>query len=400
LLADIARHEWMQLCEQDRSLTRPGLATIPSVTEYSRTSLWCGKLTQGRAADEAREFAEHPALLAQCRAGYPPLLFHKISLQEAEDTVLAKEVREAIQSAHRKIVGVVVNAVDDHLLKGEQLDMQWSRDQIKVLPALLHEAKAARRLVVLVSDHGHVLDLQATAREADGGERWRTVSSAPLDDELLLEGDRVLVSGRRLIAPWSERVRYGIKKNGYHGGVSPQEMVIPIVVLSSTDDVPEGWQEQPVATPAWWDETAQVVTRLEVPSKPSRPPAAGLLFDKKGDEERPVPTVTAAPDAGPAWIQRLLSSALFAEQKRLAGRGVPPDTTISRLLAALDARGGKMTAVATARTLAIPEVRLPGLLVHVERVLNIDGYQVLNRDETSATVELNRELLFKQFDLD
>ena len=61
------------------------------------------------------------------------------------------------------IVGVVINAVDDNLLKGEQIDTRWSRDEIKVLPALLHEARMARRLVVLLSDHGHVLDCQTQA---------------------------------------------------------------------------------------------------------------------------------------------------------------------------------------------------------------------------------------------
>ena len=38
-------------------------------------------------------------------------------------------------------------------------------------------------------------------------------------------------------------------------------------------------------------------------------------------------------------------------------------------------------------------------LAKVQRVLNIDGYAVLSRDDASDTVELNRELLLKQFDL-
>ena len=92
------------------------------------------------------------------------MLFHKATLQESEDAVLAADVRKEIGSAHRKIVGVVINAVDDNLLKGGQIDTRWSRDEIKVLPALLHEARMARRLVVLVSDHGHVLDCQTQAR--------------------------------------------------------------------------------------------------------------------------------------------------------------------------------------------------------------------------------------------
>ena len=63
-----------------------------------------------------------------------PVLFHKASLQEADDTSVAAEVRGEIAAAHRRVVGVVVNAVDDSLLKGEQIDTRWSRDEIKVLP--------------------------------------------------------------------------------------------------------------------------------------------------------------------------------------------------------------------------------------------------------------------------
>jgi hypothetical protein len=69
------------------------------------------------------------------------------------------------------------------------------------------------------------------------------------------------------------------------------------------------------------------------------------------------------------------------------------------LLNELDRRGGKLTSVALARALGFPTLRLPGLLAKAQRLLNVDGYAVLNRDDASDTVELNRELLWKQFDL-
>jgi len=101
----------------------------------------------------------------------------------------------------------------------------------------------------------------------------------------------------------------------------------------------------------------------------------------------------------PAWVDRLLASPLFAEQKRRSGRGVPSDDTLAQLLAALDERGGKLTRVALARRLEFPAIRLPGLLAKAERLLNVEGYDVLRRDGGSETIELNRELLLKQFDL-
>lgn len=410
LQADVARQEWTLLSESGRTRNRPALATVPSVTEYSRTSLLCGRLQRGAAGDEQAGFTQHPALLATCRNGIPAILFHKVSLQEAQDAVLAADVRDAIQSARRRVVGVVINAVDDHLFKGDQLDVRWSRDEIRVLPVLLHEARTAGRIVVLVSDHGHVLDYRTEGRPAEGGERWRLASGVPAHGELLIQGPRVLTEGQRLIAPWSERVRYAGKKNGYHGGLNPQEMVVPIVVLSSTDDLPIGWQEQPVDVPQWWDEpvVALPIADQSVPRlKPARTPPSRTLFDLEA-EERPTTTVTVmkasapgvtATPSTPTWVSRLFNSPVYEQQKQLVGRGVPADDLLARLLTSLDARGGKLTTMALARALAFPEVRLPGLLAKVQRLLNIDGYAVLNRDDASQTVELNRDLLLKQFDL-
>lgn len=398
LLADLTRHEWISICESGRTFNRPAVTTIPSVTEFSRTSLLTGKLQSGSASEEAAGFAQHAALLAACRPGYPPVLFHKPSLQESEDAVLAADVRKEIGNSYRKVVGVVVNAVDDHLLKGGQIDVRWSRDEIKVLPALLHEAKMARRLVVLLSDHGHVLDCQTQARAGEGGERWRTVSGVPATDELLVEGPRVLVEGHRLIAPWSERVRYGVMKNGYHGGLSPQEVVVPIAVLSRTDSYPKDWREQPVDTPAWWDEPTATTPSKEQPALvlKAAKPAPGTLFDLKGDDG---PQGAKADESTLEWVKRLLTSPVFEQQKGLGGRGLPGDDVFAKLLSLLDRRGGKLTSVALARALEFPALRLPGLLAKVQRVLNIDGYAVLRRDDASDTVELNRELLLKQFDL-
>lgn len=169
LVADITRHDWVALSQHEQSsASLVGVATIPSVTEVSRMSLLCGQLRRGNAEDERGGFASHLALLTHCRSSSPPILFHKPSLQEGDDAVLAGEVRKEIASTQRRVVGVVVNAVDDHLLKGEQIDTRWTRDEIKVLPALLHEAKLVGRLVVLLSDHGHVLDYKTVGRMQEG----------------------------------------------------------------------------------------------------------------------------------------------------------------------------------------------------------------------------------------
>lgn len=413
LMADVLGHDWVLLAEDGIGL-RPALATIPSVTEVSRTSLLTGKLSQGHAPNEKAGFSEHPALLKACRSGFPPVLFHKASLQETDDSSLAADVRKEIGSAHRKIVGVVVNAVDDHLLRGEQIDTRWSRDEIKVLPVLLHEAKMAGRTVILLSDHGHILDCNAKGKQYEGGERWRFDAADAGEGEVRIVGERVVIpETRRLIAPWTERIRYGIKKNGYHGGVSPQEMVIPIAILNSSNAFPVGWSEAPVDTPLWWDiaislpNTEPEVVPFLKPAEPKHVPP-GMLFDNsKVDQHTEITTqVSPAPKsesptakAQAEWISRLVVSHVYEEQKRLGGRSVPTDAVVMRLIQAIDERGGKITSAALARAIQLPPLRLRGLLAIAQRVFNVDGYEVLSRDDVSDTIQLDRALLLKQFDL-
>jgi hypothetical protein len=408
LLADLARLDWVSLGPEGQSM-RPGLAVIPCVTEASRTSLFCGQLCTGTADTEAAGFAGHAGLRSHCRSGSPPLLFHKVALQEAADGSLAANVREAIASTQKRVVGVVINAVDDHLLKGEQLDLRWTRDEIKVLPSLLYEARSARRVVVMLSDHGHLLDDRSTGvspvdsthrRDAcakEGGERWRAWDGQVGEGELVVQGPRVLLAeGNRLIAPWSERVRYGARKNGYHGGLTLQEMVIPITVLAAGDIHLAGWAETPDPTPDWWEPAspvpAAIVPALKLPQQKT-PRTTGDAIETEA-----TPSINEQPPPA-EWLAALIASPLFGEQKKRGGRAVPADEVVGKLLASLDGAGGRLSATALARKLGMPLFRLRGLLVIVQRVLNIDGFAVLSRDEQSDIIELDRDLLLRQFDL-
>lgn len=406
LLPEIAGHEWLPLIRSGGTgQFAMGLATIPSVTEVSRTSLLCGTLKQGSSSDEQTGFSSHPALKAACRGGQPPIVFHKASLRGDDDAVLAGDVRAEIESKSRRVVAVVINAVDDLLAKGEQVGHRWGRESIPVLTALLYEAKQSKRLVIITSDHGHVIDTNSRFFAQEGGERWRTASSSPTEEEVRISGRRVVIpESKSLIAPWTEKVRYGAKKYGYHGGLNPQEMITPIVVLSPTEEAVEGWVDAPADLPAWWEESAvpapvpQPVARPKAP--PKKPVQTLPLFDVVEQATPATPVAPPAPSPEPAWIPSLLASPLFEQQKKFAGRAVPTDDAFREFLRALDSRGGKMTSAAISRAANFPAPRLRGLLAVMQRVLNIDGFAVLTRDEASDTVELNRELLRRQFELE
>jgi hypothetical protein len=402
LLEDILREDWVELGKEGAESAPPLIAAVPSVTAVCRTSLLSGKLSLGNQSDEASGFASHPGLAALSRAGEAPVLFHKASLQEGSHPDLASEVRAAIAS-RRRIVGVVINAVDDHLAKGEQLDIRWTKEEIKALPVLLYEAKAAGRVVILLSDHGHVIEEGTEQAPGIEGERWRAGDGRPGPLELQVAGPRVLLSGGRVIAPWSERLRYGGRKNGYHGGLTPQEMVIPLAVLSARE-APAGWVEAPGTCPEWWEAAAMATAaKIEVAPRrePPKPKKGQLEFDftapAVGDPEKPAMREKAAAPEG--WLGALLGSPVYKEQKKLAGRKLPSDAEVSRFLELLAIQGGKLTAAALSHKLALPPFRLAGLLAVLQRLLNVEGYPVLVREEASGTVELNLDLLLRQFDL-
>ena len=157
------------------------------------------------------------------------------------------------------------------------------------------------------------------------------------EGELRLSGPRVLIAeSKAVIVPWSENIRYGIKKNGYHGGVAPQEMVTPIAVLSPSDAFPEGWVDVPVDMPLWWEEpagapaaAAKVPARTK-PPKPSRRGSSSTWTSesveerRSGDENR----------SRNRMVATLFRSPIFEQQKKLAGRSVPPDEILRSVFSA------------------------------------------------------------------
>jgi len=394
-LGDTGWRAWEPQPEGSAPQGWSSFAAVPSITEVSRTSLFSGRLVAGNASTEAREFAAHRALLQVSRSRRPPVLFHKGTLLGSSGRGLSDEVRSALLDADQRIVGAVVNIVDDLLFKGDQIHPRWDLDAAPIVRELLDSARLAGRAVVLTSDHGHLLDDDTAFLGREAGDRWREDSSAPVEGEVRIEGRRVLANGRSsLVAPWSERTRYTGKKNGYHGGVTPQEMVLPLAVLSWGEPVLEGYREVANVYPSWWFEASAAPAapsspvRQVAPVKPAK--QAPTIFDLLEPEK---------PAAQPSWLDTLFASPVLREQKALTqGRGLPSDDEVRRLLLALAERGGRMTRAALAQRMGMPPFRLGGLVTATRRLLNVDGLQVLHVDEASETVILNRPLLEQQFE--
>jgi hypothetical protein len=380
----VERAGWTALAPESGALPQV-LAAFPTLTEVCRASLLAGTLVRGDDGLEARKFAEHAGLRAAVGARKPAVLFHKGPLGARGTSGLSAEVHAALADLERPLVGAVVNAIDDHLAKGDQVRVRWDALHIAPLDALLNAAREAGRVVVLASDHGHVIERGTRRKESGDGERWRADQGPPDPDDVVLAGPRVLAAGGRIRAPWREAVRYGSGvHHGYHGGASPAEVVVPLAVLCSGRP-PTGWREVRTPRPEWW-------TRDVAPDPAHAAPApreAGPLFES-------VP-VAPAPPPVPAWIEALLASATFERQLQTAARAKPSPERIRQVLEALHARGGKLTEAALATQVGLPALRLTGILASMRRILNVDGYPVLSKDQ--ETISLDLGLLRRQFGL-
>ena len=403
---DLAWRGWLALVPDETPERAAVIAALPTVTEASRTSLLCGELKSGNASTEKDGFAGHAGLRAACASAAPPVLFHKGDLREAGAAGIAPKVVDAIAEPERRVVGVVINAVDDHLAKGDQVRVPWTARHIRPLEELLDICRSSGRSVILASDHGHVLERETEFRNVDGAERWRPATGAPAADEVLLQGPRVIAAGQQLLAPWSERVRFGMKKNGYHGGATLQEVVLPLGVFAPpvTASKLAGWREAATEYPAWWQwrvETGAAAAPERLAPSVDRPvptPVPHLPGSAEtGDLLAQLEPKAAQPTE--SWIDRLFESDLFAAQREQAARTALPDERIRSILAELERRGGKLTTTALAQNLGVPQFRLTGIVSALRRVLNVEGYDVVSVDEASETVELNRELLDAQFGL-
>lgn len=399
LFARMASHGWAEMVPDDLGHSLVGVAALPTITEVSRTSLLCGRLGSGTATQEKTGFAAHAALLAHCRADAPPKLFHKGDLADA--TNLAPEVRKAIGDPHRRVVGVVYNAVDDHLSGPDQLHQRWALEDLRLLLPLLREAREARRVVVITADHGHLLEDGTTQLAGGESDRWRPGKNASLPHELAIGGGRVVTGdgSNAVVCLWGESTRYAGRKNGYHGGLSPQEVTVPLNVLVPLGMKLTGWTPAPPAQPEWWE--LPPVAKSAAPQTAAPAPKATR---RKPVEQTGQPTLFELDDLPPAappptsdWIGAVLGSPIYSSQRQLAARVAPPDDTMRLLLMALSERGGKLSKAALAHRLSLPEVRMGGLLSAVRRLLNVDQAAVLSVDETADTVELNLTLLHQQF---
>ncbi|MBL8614387.1 MAG: BREX-2 system phosphatase PglZ [Deltaproteobacteria bacterium] len=277
---------------------RPALAALPTLTATSRASFFASKLVASHGDEpernDVRRFAENPHLQGFTARG--PQLF--LGQMVGAGGALSPALSAALADPKERVIGAVINVVDDQLDGAEQLSLDWSQtQQIPLLTAVLERCDAYGLAVLMVSDHGHVMATERLSAaqagapgEGMGGKRWRAVDAATVaaaragapgalrpEERLLPEGSWRPAGSAGVVALWPEAVGYnGV--GGTHGGLSLAEVVTPVALLVSARQQAEAdWAPSAVEPPAWWalKRPRKMVSPAASPSASS---SSNLLF--------------------------------------------------------------------------------------------------------------------------
>ena len=340
--------------------------------------------TQGPYLPEKLDIFSLGAIGYRLLGGQPPAttvvgLFDRLSVAGG------LQLSDAVDGIHESLQLVIEGATEPEVSQ-----------RLGSVSEFLMEAYKAGRAVFLTSDHGHVLEADGVKLPGDGEGRWRSAATPATEPEIEIGGARVRAATgqERIILPWSETVRYGSKRNGYHGGVTLQEAVVPVGVYVGPGEVLEGWEPSPLAYPSWWnkDEPQRPHVRLPMAElvEPVSPSAPQPDLFAVAEHEQP---------ASAARWDRLFGSDLYAAQRALAAKGAPDDDAVRAALDALYEADGRLPVPTLAKRLGVEPPHARRTIDGLQRLLNVDGLPVLRLNTDGEHLDLDVALLVGRFEL-
>ena len=387
------------------------LANLPTVTDVSRAAFFGGKVlgpgaTWSTAKDVAR-WEENKDVGKLVPNNELPKLLLRAEGHTAGGTA-TPEALSLVGDKSRRVVAIVINAIDASLHGDAQQRHEWTVQSIRSLPDLLEKARVAGRAVMLASDHGHVPAdrLRNCGMYEKGGARWRPWLDA---GETLSEHE----TGFTGAGVWAPRGAHGVvllnddtsryggaAHAGEHGGATLAEVVAPCLLVGCEElggvvQADRGLDVRPAHAPSWWHLVVQLAARVEADAPPLPAPAKPKrTISTKQLQLLPTVAAPAPPPAPPRESAFARSSVLVALGK--------PDAERVQIVAAVEfllARHGVASDDAFAAALRVPPWRVGGFVAKLQEALNVDGYQVLRYDAQFKTIHLDAQKLAQQFEV-
>jgi hypothetical protein len=429
ILGSLGQREWAPLAWHATKEGKVGesiypvvFAGFPTVTEVSRSSFFAGKAFKpGERLDtlkDADRWKDNPHVKKYAEGSDVPRLLLRSEARTGSGGA-SQEALSLVASPERRVVGIVLNAIDDQLKASEEVAIDWTVDRIKSLPDLLDKARECGRAVLLASDHGHVPSdrlVRKPGATSGGGARWRPWPSAdaPLkENEIGVTGGSVYVpkGAHGIVMLTDDATTYaGNTHSGEHGGATLAEVVAPCLFIGAHENARGPFAQDPAQdiraahVPAWWNfdlrEPADVMAAEEAATS-IEPPVVLPPPDASGPQLLlPVDPVPAPPAVRVAVSE--VPPSRFASSEVLAAQ-VPVPAERGRVVTAVElllARHGVVSADAFAAALRLLPFRVEGYITTIQEKLNLDGYQVLRFDREARQIHLDREKLCQLFEVE
>ena len=438
----------------------PVLASLPTVTEVSRSALFAGEPTtpgvSPRTTDDDARWAKHPSiapLFAGSSSSRKPTLL--VSSEAFDKQGLSAAARAAIADERAPALAVLINTIDKALGSDKLDEAPWTIKRIGPLRELFDAARDAGRVVLLCSDHGNVSGqrLRYAGSGVGGPARWRTLRAGDTIREFEVAipsppGWRPPDAGAIGVVLINDDIHaYSAQPHyGEHGGATMAEVLAPTLLLGTPEFARTELGDDPmlaltpISPPLWWlDEvreaegwrvaiaaetekqlakqaapepepkTAQLPLLGVTPAKPE--PAPELQARAKAEAEtRLAETEAKMREKGKKWVgiadatekllDKLESNPLFKARSERSNPGEPDlHNEVVAALAFLLERNDHANGEAFAVHMGKNKVRVAGLVSSLSSVLNVDGYEVLVYEPRAKLVRVNRELLIQGFGL-
>ncbi len=243
------------------------LSAIPTVTSHARRAIFGGDIPGDSIGDDDRAADANGDLKAfegpnVYLDGFRRKLFLKGQLGDGGEQLCAT-LRQPTPAFD--LVGVVFNDVDDAIASKED-GVLPERTLERCSHAFRNGFVAAIEngwRVVITADHGHTPYRQPDRKASTGHTRFSLLEPAAKPPEETVVFEPGVGLPFRVAALHALGVHAGPQHLGYHGGVSLEEMFVPLAIFEPTGG------RTPLLPPPWWDDSAAAVVPKRVTARES-----------------------------------------------------------------------------------------------------------------------------------
>lgn len=251
---------------RDAGAWRVAVAPIPTVTSHARRALFAGNIPNNPALDDTEQASANASNDRKAFKDNPALgTVRRTLLLKGDVGDLGEAVTAALDSSNQ-LVAVVLNDVDDALSSKETTPMRpWTLESLGAGAASwLKHALDTGWSVLVTADHGHTPYVSKSRKLQVAGAGGRLASEAAsgvvvVDSGPIPSRPLHLLSG---FGTWR-----GAQRRGWHGGVSLEEVFVPLAFLQRGSVHDEQFRR-----PTWW-------SRLP---EPEVPPSSSTTGDERG----------------------------------------------------------------------------------------------------------------------